>query len=71
MPELGALAEEGAEADGHDRRDRAVAEDDLVDRARRDADGAGHGVLGNTHRDEVFLEQDFTRCNRRVHGHNV
>jgi hypothetical protein len=56
------LAEEGAEADGHDGRNRAVAEDDLVDRARCHANGASHGVLGNPHRGEVFLQQDFAGC---------
>jgi len=71
VPELGGLAEEGTEADGHDGSNRSVAEHDLVDRARGDSDSAGHGVLRNSHRREVFLEQDFTGCNRRVHGYNV
>ena len=71
MPELGSLAEKGSETDGHDRSDRAVAEDDLVDRAGRHADGAGHGVLRNPHRGEVFLEQDFSGCDGRVHAYDV
>ena len=70
MPELGRLAEEGAEADRHDGRDRAVAEDDLVDRAGRHGDGAGHGVLGNAHRGEVCLEQDFAGSDGRLHDYD-
>ena len=68
VPELRGLAEKGAEAKRHDRRDRTVAEDDLVDRTRCHADGAGHGVLGNRHRSEVFLQQDFAGCDGRVLG---
>lgn len=71
VPELGGLAEEGSEADGHDGRDRTLAEDNLVDRAGRNADGAGHGILGNSHRSEVFLQQDFTGRDGRVHGYNA
>ena len=71
MPELRRLAEEGAEADGPDGSDRTVAEDDLVDRAGCHPDGAGHGVLGNPHRGEVFLEQNFAGCDGRVHGYDV
>lgn len=71
VPELGRLVEERTEADGHDGGDRAVAEDDLVDRAGRHADGAGHGVLGNPHGGEVFLKQDFAGCDGRVHAYDV
>ena len=45
VPEGVCLAEEDAEADGHGRSDVAFVEDDLVDRAGRDADSAVHGVL--------------------------
>ena len=62
VPELRRLAEKGPEADGHDRSDGSVPQDDLVDRAGCYADGAGRGVLGNPHRIEVFLEQDFAGC---------
>ena len=71
MPELGSLAEKGSEADGHDGSDRAVAEDDLVDRAGCHPDGAGHGVLGNPHRGEIFLEQDFSGCDGWVHAYDA
>jgi hypothetical protein len=62
VPELRRLTEKGPEADGHDRSDRSVPKHDLVDRAGCDADGAGHGVLGNSHRIEVFLKKDFAGC---------
>ena len=71
MPKLGGLAEEGSEADGHYRRDRAVAQHDLVDCAGCHTDGTGHGVLGNPHRSEIFLQQDFTGCDGRVHAYDV
>ena len=71
VPELGRLAEKRSEADGHDGGDGAVPKDDLVDRAGRNADGAGHGILGNPHRSEVFLQQNFTGCDGRVHGYNA
>lgn len=70
MPELGGLAEEGTEADRHGGRDCPSAQDDLVDGAGRHADGAGHGVLRNTHREQVFFEEDFAGCNGRAECHN-
>ena len=71
VPELWRLTEKGPEADGHDRSDGSVPQHDLVNRAGCDADGAGHGVLGNSHRSEVFLEQNFARRDGRVHGYDV
>lgn len=68
MPELWRLIEEGAEADGHGRRDGALAEYDFVDGTRRYADGAGHGVLGDTHGDQVFLEEDLSGGDAWVQG---
>jgi hypothetical protein len=68
VPEGVGLAEEDAEADGHGRCDGAFAEDDLVDRAGRDADGTGHGVLGDAHGLEVFLQQNFAGSYGRFHG---
>lgn len=70
MPELGRLAKEGTEADGHGGGDRALAEHDFVDRAWRHTDGPGHGILGNAHRRQVLLEQDFPGCDRLGHGYN-
>lgn len=67
VPEGVGLAEEGTEADRHGRSDGAFAEHDIVDRSRRHADGAGHGVLGNPHGLEVFLEQDIAGCNGSFH----
>ena len=32
---------------------------DFVDRPRGDTDGAGHDILRNTHRLEVFFEENF------------
>ena len=32
---------------------------DFVDRPGGDTNGTGHGVLRNTHRREVFFEEDF------------
>ena len=71
VPELGGLAEEGSEPDGHDGGDGTVAQHDLVDRAGRNTDGAGDGVLRNPHRGAVFLEQDFTGGDGWVHGYDV
>lgn len=68
MPELGALGEKGADADGHGRGDGAFAEHDLVDGPRSHADGAGHGVLRNTHGLEVFLQENFAGWDGRSHG---
>ena len=70
VPELGVLAEEGAEADGHDGGDGTVAQHDLVDRAGRNTHGAGHGVLRNPHRGEIFLKQDFAGGDGWVHGYD-
>lgn len=68
VPEGVGLAEEDAEADRHGRSDGAFAEHDLVDRPRRHADGAGHGVLGDAHGLKVFLQQDFTGGDGSFHG---
>ena len=45
--------------------------DDFVDRPGGDTDGAGHGILRNTHRREVFLEEDFAGGYGWLHGYNV
>ena len=68
IPEVFGLPEEGAEADRHGRGDRAAAEDDFVDGARRHIDGAGHGILRDSHGFEVFLQQDFSGRDGRVHA---
>ena len=71
MPEVLGLAEKGAEADGHGWGDGALAKDDFIDGARRNADGACHGVLGDAHGEEVLLKKDFAGCNWRFNGYNV
>jgi len=67
VPEFSGLAEESPEADGHGGGDGAAGVDDLVDCARGDADGAGHGVLGDAHGNEVFLQKDFAGCDGWIH----
>ena len=67
MPEFIRLAEKGGETNRHGRCNRPPAMNDFVDRAWRDADGVGHGVLRNPHRFEVFLQKNFTGCNGRIH----
>ena len=71
VPEGVGLAEKNAEANGHGRSDGPLAEHDLVDRPRRHADGASHGVLRNTHGLEIFLQQDLAWGNTCLHGYNV
>lgn len=71
VPEFGGLAEKGTKADRHGGRDGALTENDLVNGAGRHAKGAGHGVLRNTHRQQVFFEEDFAGSDWRVHSHNV
>jgi len=71
MPELRGLAEKCSETDGHSGRDGTAGVDDLVDRTGRDADGAGHGILGNPHGNQVFLQKDFAWCDEWAHGYNV
>lgn len=68
VPEFGGLAEECSEADGHGGRDRAAGVNDLVDGARGDADGAGHGVLGDAHGIEVFFQKNFAGCDGWIHS---
>jgi len=67
VPELGGLVEERAEANGHGRRDGAFAENDLVDGARGHANGSGHGVLGDTHGNEVLLKENFAEGDLALH----
>ena len=69
VPELVRLAEKGAEANRHGRRNRPPAMYNLIDGARSNPYRAAHGVLGNPHRLEVFLKQNFTWCNRSAHFH--
>ncbi len=71
VPEVIGLAEEGAKADGHGRGDGAFAKDDLVDGPGRHADGPRHGILGNGHGLEIFLQKDFAGSDGWLHGHNV
>ena len=71
VPEGVGLAEEDAEADGHGRSDGALAEHDLIDRPGRHSDRAGHGILGNAHGLEIFVQQDLTGCDGSFHGCNV
>ena len=56
VPEVVGLTEEDAEADGHRRRDGAAAQHDFVDGTGRDSNGTGHGILGNAHGLEIFLQ---------------
>ncbi len=42
---------------------------DLVDPARRDADGHGESVLGDSHRLKELLQQDLPRVDRRDPRH--
>lgn len=67
MPETLGLGEEGTEADGHDRGNGPASQNDLIDGAGRHTDGTSHGVLGDTHGIEVFLQQDLSGCDGRVH----
>ena len=67
VPELVRLTEEGAEANRHDRRDRPPAMYDFVNCARSNADRAAHRILRDSHRPEVFLKKNLTRCNLSIH----
>lgn len=67
VPEGVGLAEEDAEADGHGGSDGSLAEHDLVDRARRHTDGAGHRVLRDAHGLEILLQQDLPRSDGSLH----
>ncbi|SVC94848.1 uncharacterized protein METZ01_LOCUS347702 [marine metagenome] len=71
VPKVLGLTKEDAEADGHGGSDGAPAKDDFVDGAGSDADGAGHGVLGNAHGAEVFLQKNFSGCDWWVHDYNA
>ena len=62
LPKALGLAEERSKTNGHGRGDGALAEENLIDGAWRHLDGAGHGVLGNPHGIEIFLQQDFSGC---------
>jgi hypothetical protein len=68
VPELRGLIEECAETDGHGRRNGALARNDLVDGATGHANGSGHGVLGDTHGDRVFVQQDLTGSKGWLYG---
>lgn len=67
VPEFIRLAEKGGETNRYGRCYRTAAMNDFVDRAWGDADGVGHSVLRNPHWFEVFLQKNFTGCNRRIH----
>ena len=67
MPETIGLGEKSPKTDGHCGSDGALAEDDLIDGARRDADGPGHAVLRDAHRQKILLQQDFSRGDRCLH----
>ena len=71
VPEFCGLVEEGSKTDGHRRRDGPAGVDDLVDGTRCDANGPGHGVLGNAHGNQVFLQKDLSGCDGWVHEYNV
>ena len=71
VPEFRGLAEEGSEADGHGWRDGTAGVDDLVNRTGSDADGAGHGILGNSHGNQVLFQKDLAGCDGWIHGYNV
>ncbi len=71
VPEGIGLAEEDTETDRHGRSDRALAEDDFIDRTGRNSDGAGHSVLRDAHGLEIFLQKNFTGSDGMFHGYNV
>ena len=71
VPEFRGLAEEDSKADGHGGRDGTAGVDNLVDGTGRDADGAGHGVLGDAHGNQVLLQEDLAGCDGWIHGYNV
>ena len=71
VPEGVGLAEKNAEADRHCRSDGPLVKHDLVDRPRRHADGAGHGVLRDAHGLEIVLQQDFAGGDGHFYGYNV
>lgn len=59
-PELGGVAEVAAESDRGIGGDAAFAVDDLVDASRRDADGDGHPVLGDSQGIEELVLEHLT-----------
>lgn len=71
VPEGVGLAEEGAEADGHGRSDGTLAEHNLIDGPRRHADRPRHGVLGDAHGFEVFIQKDLAGSDGCFHSCNV
>ena len=71
MPEALGLAKESAETDRHGRRDGPPTEDDLVDGSRGDSDRARHGVLGNSQRLQILLQENLPGGDDWTHGYNV
>ena len=71
VPEFLGLAEEGPEADRHGGCDGTTGVNDLVDGTRCDANGTGHGVLRNTHRNQVLLQKDLSGRDGWIHRDNV
>src|SRR5882762_11056452 len=63
QPESFRRAEEGCQPQCRIGRDRALAQDDLVDPAWRHPDRAGKRVLADSHRIQKFLEQHLARMN--------
>lgn len=60
-PELSLHLEESAQSQRRISRDPPLSVDDLIDTARRDANGLSQAVLTQLHRLEEILQQDLTR----------
>jgi hypothetical protein len=55
------LAEAFTQLHRHLRRDGALSQDDLVDGAGRNTEGATQGALRNSERDQILFQQDYAR----------
>lgn len=62
-PELHGGSKYFGKAQGGVRRDAALAQHDLVDAARRHADGVGESGLADLHREQKLFEEDFAGVN--------
>src|SRR3546814_7573956 len=69
QPEALAGTQRQRHADSGVRGNAALAEDDFVDPARRDAHRARQRVLADAERDEELLQQDFTGMDIGEGGH--
>ena len=69
MPELVRLTKEGPKSNRHGRSDRPPREDDFVSCPCGNTDGAGHGILRNLHRLEVFPKRNLSGRDGLFHIH--